>query len=225
MQNKDNPVNVISRYILDASDRDVYEYLNPKNFEAHDYAVYQFLTLNYIGGITAADVDVILKGEGILEGQGKTFLDACKKYNINIAYIIAHAILETGHGKSALANGIQVNEVGGVKVDSKTTYNMFGIGAWDENPLKLGSERAYKEGWFSVASAIEGGIKYISAGYINNNVCKQNTLYKMRWNPENPATHQYATDIGWAYKQSYRIKEILDKCKNAYLVFEIPQYK
>jgi beta-N-acetylglucosaminidase len=221
----DNPVNVVSRYILDASDRDVYEYLNPKNFESHDYAVYQFLTLNYIGGITAEDVNLILKGEGILEGQGKTFLDACKKYNINIAYIIAHAILETGHGKSALANGIQVNEVGGIKVESKTTYNMFGIGAWDEDPIKLGSERAYREGWFSVAAAIEGGIKYISAGYINNSVCKQNTLYKMRWNPENPATHQYATDIGWSYKQSYRIKEILDKCKNAYLVFEIPQYK
>ena len=225
MQSKVNPVNAVPKYTLNASNEDVYEYMNPKNFEEHDYGIYQFLTLNYIDGITVEDVDNILKGEGILEGQGKTFLDSCKKYNVNIAYIISHAILETGHGKSDLANGIDVTEVGGNKVEKRTTYNMFGIGAWDENPLKLGSERAYKEEWFSVEAAIAGGIKYISEGYINNESYKQNTLYKMRWNPAKPATHQYATDIGWAYKQSYRIKEILDKCKNAYLVFEIPQYK
>ena len=47
----------------------------------------------------------------------------------------------------------------------------------------------------------------------------------MRWNPGVPATHQYATDIGWAYKISCKMKEILDKCTNAQLVFEIPQYK
>lgn len=51
----------------------------------------------------------------------------------------------------------------------------------------------------------------------------------MKWNPDIPANasyrHQYATDIGWAYKQSNKIKEILDKCTNANLSFEIPQYK
>lgn len=225
MQSKVKPVNVVPKYTLNANNKDIYEYLNPKNFEDHDYAIYQFLTLNYIEGITIEDLDSILKGKGILDGQGKTFLDACEEYDVNPAYVIAHTILETAHGTSDLAKGIEVKEVNGKPVESKTTYNMFGIGAWDENPLKLGSERAYKEKWFTVEAAIAGGIKYISDGYINNNSCKQNTLYKMRWNPASPAAHQYATDIGWAYKQSYRIKEILDKCKNAYLVFEIPQYK
>lgn len=102
---------------------------------------------------------------------------------------------------------------------------MFGIGAWDQDPVKLGSERAYKEGWFTVEAAIEGGIKFISTDYINNSNGEQNTLYKMRWDIDGLATHQYATDMAWAYKQSYNIKEILDKCKNAQLVFEIPQYK
>jgi len=230
VESKVNPPNVVANYSLDASSIDISEYLNPKNFEYHNYAVYQFLTLNYIEGITAEELDTVLMGKGILQGQGKTFLDACKENDINPAYIIAHALLETGNGSSTLANGVMVSEVGGqVLEESKMTYNMFGIGAFDENPDKCGSERAYTEGWFTPEDAIKGGIKWISLQYINNVTYKQNTLYKMRWNPSIPVSvtyrHQYATDIAWAYKQSYKIKEILDKFTNANLVFEIPQYK
>ncbi|MGH4117798.1 N-acetylglucosaminidase [Clostridium sp.] len=229
IQSTVSPVNVVKNYYLNASKIDIYEYMNPKNFESHDYASYQFLKLNYISGITAEELDGILEGKGILEGQGKTFLDACKEYDINPAYIIAHALLETGNGTSVLATGMLVSEVNGAPKESKITYNMFGIGARDANALKLGSERAYTESWFTPEAAIEGGIKFISTQYINNDTYKQNTLYKMRWNPAIPLTtsyrHQYATDIVWAYKQSYRIKEILSECTNAILAFEIPKYK
>lgn len=226
-QSRVGAVNVLHGYTLDASNIDIYEYLNPKNFKNHDYAIYQFLTLNYIEGITAEDLNMELGG--ILAGKGEMFLKFCKLYNVNPAYIVAHARLETGIGTSALANGIEVNEVDGKPVEIKTTYNMFGIGAYDRDPNKLGSERAYNEEWFTVEAAVEGGIKFISDKYINNAVYKQNTIYKMRWNPDIQSDttyrHQYATDISWAYKQSYKIKEILDKYKNAQLVFEIPQYK
>jgi beta-N-acetylglucosaminidase len=229
IQSKLSPLNCVKNYSLIPSKTDIYQYMNPENFENHDYAVYQFLKLNYIEGITAEELDVILKGKGFLEGQGKVFLDACKEYDVNPAYIIAHAILETGHGSSLLSKGILVSEVKGVPVESKITYNMFGIGARDIDAIKLGSERAYEEGWFTPEAAIQGGIKWISSQYINNDTYKQNTLYEMRWNPDTPLTqtyrHQYATDIAWAYKQSYKIKEILDGCTNANLVFEIPQYK
>lgn len=228
IQSKCSPVNVVNNYYLTPSNIDIYQYLNPENFEYHDYAIYQFLTLNYIEGITPDELNSALLGKGILEGQGQTFLEACFKYNVNPAYIIAHTLLETGNGSSILSNGVLVSEVAGVPVDSKITYNMFGIGAADINALKLGSEKAYIQGWFTPEAAIEGGIKWISDNYINSTTYKQNTLYKMRWNPVIPANssrHQYATDISWAYKQSYRIKEILDKCTNANLIFEIPQYK
>lgn len=229
IQTKLAPVNVVPKYTLSASDIDISEYLNPKNFENHDYAVYQFLTLNYIEGITAEELNSSLVGKGILVAQGKAFLDACSKYDINPAYAVAHTLLETGNGTSVLSNGVKVSEVDGqALVESKFTYNMFGIGAKDSNALKLGSEKAYKEGWFTPELAIEGGIKWISDNYVNSSTNKQNTLYKMRWNPAIPANvtrHQYATDISWAYKQSYRIKEILDKSTNANLLFEIPQYK
>jgi len=229
IQSKVNPVNVIQNYTLNPSKIDLYAYLNPKNFENHDYALYQFLKLNYIEGITAEELNIVLMGKGILEGQGKTFLDACFKYDVNAAYAVAHSFLETDKGRSVLANGLlPVSEVNGVPVESKSTYNMFGIGAFDIDPNKLGSERAYTEGWFTPELAIDGGIQWIAAQYIKNDTYNQNTLYEMRWNPAIPANtsrHQYATDIAWAYKQSYKIKEILDKCTNANLIFEIPQYK
>jgi beta-N-acetylglucosaminidase len=228
IQSKLSPVNVVWNYSLDACDIDVYQYMNPKNFERHEYAGYQFLTLNYIDGITSADLDNALKGKGILVGKGKTFLDACKLYDVNPAYIVSHALLETGNGKSALAKGIEVSEVDGKPVESKVTYNMFGIGANDSSPNKLGSEKAYKESWFTPELAIAGGIKFVSTSYINSKY-KQNTLYKMRWNPAITLNatyrHQYATDIAWAYKQSNKMKQILDQYTNANLTFEIPQYK
>ena len=230
IQSKLSPLNGVAKYYLVPSRTDIYQYMNPKNFENHDYAIYQFLKLNYIEGITAEELDIILKGKGILEGNGKIFLDACKEYDVNPAYIIAHALLETGNGKSLLANGILVSEVKGIPVvENKITYNMFGIGARDIEPIKLGSEKAYEEGWFTPETAIQGGIKWISGQYINNDIYKQNTLYEMRWNPNIPLMqtyrHQYATDIAWAYKQSYNIREILNGCTNANLIFEIPQYK
>lgn len=229
IQSNVSPVNVVKNYTLNARSKDIYEYMNPKNFEYHEYALYQFLKLNYIEGITAEELDIILQGKGILAGKGKTFLEACKEYDVNPAYIIAHTLLETGNGNSALASGMVVSEVNGLPVELKTTYNMFGIGAYDIDANKLGSERAYTEKWFTPEAAITGGVKFISTQYINNNIYKQNTLYKMRWNPAVSLNanyrHQYATDIAWAYKQSFRIRDILNKCTNAILLFEIPQYK
>ncbi|MBS4536833.1 hypothetical protein GOQ27_00065, partial [Clostridium sp. D2Q-11] len=72
--------------------------------------------------------------------------------------------------------------------------------------------------------AIIGGAKFISEKYVNNPTYAQDTLYKMRWNPDIPGVHQYATDIGWAYKQTAKIKELYDLCTNYYLRFEVPKY-
>lgn len=231
MQSKVNPVYVLPKYSINPSNIDISAYLNPKNFENYDYALYQFLKLDYIEGITAETLNVYLKGQGVLENQGEAFLAAAKENKINVAYLTAHTILETGHGTSKLATGVPVDQVDGNPVESKITFNMFGIRATDDNPSKNGSEYAYKKEWFSVESAIMGGAQFISENYINNDTRKQNTLYKMRWNPASTAsmvgiaTHQYATDIGWSYKISCIIKQIQDNDTNANLQFEIPQYK
>lgn len=46
----------------------------------------------------------------------------------------------------------------------------------------------------------------------------------MRWNPDKPGTHQYASDVGWPQKQANTIKTIMDEFPEAQLVFDIPQY-
>ena len=104
-------------------------------------------------------------------------------------------------------------------------YNMFGIGAVDSSPTKKGAERAYRERWFTPAKAILGGAKFASVSYVNHPSYHQDTLYKMRWNPGSPATHQYATDIGWASKQVSRIRGYYDLVDKYTLTFEIPRYK
>ena len=78
-----------------------------------------------------------------------------------------------------------------------------------KDPNYYGAKTAYENGWVSPYDAIVGGAAFIDDGYLSgNNRYKvvQNTLYEMRWNPEvmdtkRKADHQYATDMGWAYKQ------------------------
>ena len=94
------------------------------------------------------------------------------------------------------------------------------------SPLKSGAEYAYKMGWDTVDKAIMGGAEWISKQYVNNPTHKQDTLYKMRWNPLNPGTHQYATDIGWAYKQTHTLNTLVEVSQkyNLHLNFDIPIY-
>lgn len=210
--------------------------------------MYQFLILTGSSGISLNDLNKELKGKGILEGRGQAFIDASKKYNINELYIMAHTFLETGHGKSMLANGLRLDAddrvitkdgylIGdrgvilkekGKEPYSKIAYNMYGIGAVDSDVLRGGIKKAINEGWFTPEAAIIGGIEWIAESYINHPTYKQNTLYKMRWFPQQAGGwHQYATDIGWARKQSNLMGSIMaDICEkyNIPLRFDIPKY-
>lgn len=200
-------------------------YMNPYNFIDDNYK-FQFLNLNYME-VSASDLNKVLQGKGVLAGKGEVFLQAAKENNINPIYLVAHALLETGNGTSALATGIKVTSVDGVNVkEPKVVYNMFGIQATDANPNKYGSEYAYKQGWFTADQAILGGAKYIGTDYINNPKYNQNTLYKMRWNYI-VRWHQYATDIGWARKQINRINfaELMEQASTAKCKYTIPQFK
>src|SRR5699024_10470948 len=192
--------------------KDVLSYLDPsKNND------FQHLSLSDGTGVSASQLNNILYGKGIIDGLGQAFIDGGKKHSVNEIYLISHALLETGHGTSKLAQGIEVgiNSKGSPVLvttgnrsslkNIKTTYNMFGIGAADADPSRLGAIRAYNEGWFTPQAAVIGGAKFIGDRYIHNDY-KQNTLYKMRWNPANPGYPQYATDIGWAVKQVAQIQ-------------------
>ncbi|KHD38461.1 acetylglucosaminidase [Clostridium acetobutylicum] len=190
-------------------------YADPNNF-LDSYGIYQFLVLNYQSGITVDEVNNMLVGKGVLQGHGGAFLQSAQQNNISVFYLVSHALLETGNGTSALAKGMNVN--------GTIVYNMFGINALDSNPNYYGSQFAYKQGWTTVDKAIIGGASWIGSSYINNSSYAQNTLYKMRWNPANPGTHQYATDVRWAYNQIYNIKKLIDMCTSPILKFDIPSF-
>ncbi|MHC1682356.1 MAG: Ig-like domain-containing protein [Clostridiaceae bacterium] len=200
------------------------EYIDAPSIANDSYAKYEFLKLSYSDGASTNDLNNILNNKGILANRGQVFLDAGKLNNVNPIYLISHALLETGNGTSNLATGILVSTVDGKAVTPRIVYNFFGIGAYDSDPDKYGSEYAYKKGWFTPNDAITGGATFISQGYINSST-NQDTLYKMRWNPEDPGTHQYATDVRWAYNQVYNIKKLIDQCVNSTSFFNVPVFK
>ncbi|MCE5048149.1 GW dipeptide domain-containing protein [Staphylococcus equorum] len=183
---------------------------------------YQFLRLDKSQDIASADLDKLLVGKGILEGQGEAFSEAAKAYNINEVYLISHALLETGDGTSKLANGGNVVDDKVVTDGPNKYYNMFGIGAVDSDAVKQGFATAKSNGWDTVKKAIVGGAKFISSSYISQG---QNTLYKMRWNPENPGEHQYATDVRWAEHNATRIKGFYDSMGKLGKYFDVNTYK
>ncbi len=200
---------------VNATEAETAEYMNPNNYYTDAYK-YQFLDLSKPNGVSEEVLNRYLADKGVLRGMGAVFIEAAKEYNVSEVYLIAHACLESGNGTSRLATGVDVN--------GTTVYNLFGINAYDSNPIGGGSGKAYSEGWTSVEKAIRGGAEWISRYYINSVDGRQNTLYKMLWNPEHPGEHQYATDIGWAVKQAVSIERIFSAFDDASLSYEIPVY-
>ncbi|MDN7241737.1 GW dipeptide domain-containing protein [Planococcus sp. N028] len=208
---------------------DVATYLDPNNNDK-----FQHLLLTTSAGVSAIELNKILVGKGILTGLGQAFINGGRQYNVNEIYLISHALLETGQGTSALANGVEVGKnAAGTPVlvttanrssltAIKKTYNMFGIGAVDFNALAGGAIKAYNSGWFTPEAAIVGGAQFVGTNYLDRG---QDTLYKMRWNPANPATHQYASDIGWAAKQTVRMNALYNMLDSYTITLDIPKYK
>ena len=226
--NSDSTPVFVAASVMDnaATKNQIKYYADPNNF-LDSYGKYQFLKLTYSDGVTADSLNNFLNGKGIFDGKGQAFLYAAKNSNISVAYLVSHAILETGNGTSKLANG-GATDSNGNYIYGIPVYNFFGINATDDNALLNGTKFAYENKWTTVDSAILGGAQWIAKWYINNPSTNQNTLYKMRWNPGNPGQHEYATDISWAYKQIQTIiKEIQDitSGSNLELEFEITRYK
>ncbi|MBM7713367.1 mannosyl-glycoprotein endo-beta-N-acetylglucosaminidase [Bacillus thermophilus] len=205
---------------VNASPDDVRYYVDPNNFVNDPVKSLQFINLSKPTHIQATEVNQnILYRKGILSGKAAAFIRAGQLYGVNELYLISHALLETGNGSSRLANGVKVN--------GRTVYNMYGIGAKDGDAVAKGAQFAYNAGWFTPEDAIIGGAKFIAQGYIGKG---QNTIYKMRWNPaasaaNGRASHQYATDIGWAVKQINQIHNLYSLLGSYKLIYDIPVYK
>ena len=212
-------------------------YAHPHSFKADTPEYFQFLVLSQPAGLDPNELNnTILKGKGVLSGQGKAFVEAARKHNINEIYLIQHALHETGNGTSTLAKGVPVDKKGNVLRDSKgninydknhpdyykTVYNVFGYGAYDKDPINGGAKYAFDNGWFSVSEAIIGGAATIGNDWIKKG---KDTLYKMKWSPTTPGTGQYATHIMWATSQARSIYNYYKNLSTYTLIFDVPEYK
>lgn len=216
---------------------DIRLYVNPANVAKASKEFYQFLDLSKSAGTTSKTLNRVLVSKGTLTGKGQSFIQASKKYDVNEIYLLSHALLETGHGTSLLAKGVPVDQHGNSLINAKgarihptrpiakTVYNMYGIRATDSNPLGHGAKFAFEQKWFTPEAAIIGGAYWIGESYINHPTYQQNTLYKMRFNPNAPGSHQYATDIGWASKQTASIYNIYQKLNQYSLHFDVPTFQ
>ncbi|WP_337874420.1 SH3 domain-containing protein [Exiguobacterium sp.] len=225
--------NIWRRATLD----EITSYVDPNRIDVNSQSFYQFLDLSKSAGTTANTLNKFLSSKGTLSGKGQAFVDAANMLGVNEVYLLSHALLETAHGTSLLATGIPVDKDGNALINSSgnriyperpvaaTVYNMYGIQAVDSNPLGSGAKYAFEQKWFSPNDAIIGGAEWISNRYINDPRYKRNTLYKMRFNPDAPGTYQYATDIGWAAKQTKNIFDIYQSLDAYTLNFDVPKYQ
>ncbi|MBR6458959.1 MAG: glucosaminidase domain-containing protein [Actinomycetaceae bacterium] len=230
-------------YYSSFAQSDIRAHLNPKKVAPTSAEYYQFVDLRSYTGMSAKDINAFISStetgrSGNLVGLGHFFVQASQKYKINEAYLVAHAVLESGWGTSQLAQGYYYDgktPIRGKLYPAGTYYNYFGIGAVDSDALGAGRATAIANGWDSREKAIVGGAEWISRYYIygaSANGYDQSTLYAMKWDYKRSSDthargwHQYATDISWAEKIARNMKAAYSHASNLPQVsYVIPRYR
>lgn len=178
-----------------------------------DDDMYQFLDPDCKPDFDKERIHNLLSEKGELEGMEDAFWEAQEKSGLSYVRLMNLSFLETGHGKNVIKETIN-----GVEVK-----NVYGFGAFDANPHESGVNTAFKHNWITIELAIVGGAEAIQHEYIEKG---QITMYEMRWNPENPGEHQYATDISWVTEQTgmTAISALYNEMPREELHFRIPVY-
>ena len=111
-------------------------------------------------------------------------------------------------------------------------YNPFNIGATGDSKTEVYNNalfRAKKEGWNTMQKALEGGINFCKANWLDN---YQNTLYQNRFdidkrNGTSLYTHQYMQNLMGAYSEAKILKEsyVDTNTLESEFTFIIPLYK
>ena len=214
--------------------------LDPGSFSFGDDEFYQFAILDRgFSGSTADSLNSYIAthgSDGMLANMGQAFIDAANSYGINEVYLMSHAILESGWGKSTLARGFYYDgttPINGKTYPAGTYYNFYGIGAYDSSPLSGGRSLAVQEGWDSPYDAIIGAAKWISKQYIANAYGPQNSLYRMKWDiyhvqQGGTPWKQYATSTLWATSIASVMAGYYRYCgidmSQSNLIYEVPVY-
>ncbi len=221
------------------------EYINPANYLNED-KIYAFLDIdtydtrywndNMIKAIWA-------KETAITKSQAVTYFGAASKsLQMNPVYLACRAALEGGYGTSSYAKGkssvTDVTIESQVKINGKTLtkgthydhldlggtfYNMFGIGAYDDNPNWC-MVYAANRNWNSVFRAITEGGNWIKDQYLDHG---STTPYFFRYASYKRSYvdwHYYMTDPAAPAKEASILKRAYTD-PNAAAHFVIPVYR
>lgn len=123
-------------------------------------------------------------------------LEGLKDIGVSAIFLAVKARGEIGTKATANATGYTLNAEDG----GGTYFNFFNIGAYGSpNPNYNGIKYARDKGWDTSYKALLGGAFFLSKNYIAKG---QDTQYLQRFNLTSTSTfsHQYATDIAYAYK-------------------------
>ena len=208
-----------------ASEKATAYYMDPRNF-LDGVNIFQFQDVNeYISGVFTLEGIQNQINNTYLQNYANDINTACKNKNVNPYYIISRLIQEQGRNGTTIGKGMD----GG---DGKTYYNPFNIGAsgngWDEiyaNALA----RAKKEGWDTMEKAIEGGITFCKANWLEN---YQNTLYQNKFDIDTRNgtalyTHQYMQNLMGAYSEAQLLQQMYKNTGkiDSSFTFIIPVYE
>lgn len=172
---------------------------------------YLMMDLRTKSSVTADQINQYLVNVGkvtpensVLYNTGQLFIDAGNKYGVNALYLAAHAIHESGFGKSEIA---------------KAKYNLFGFAAYDAVAF-IGAMK-----FDSVASNIDYIAQEMKATYLKPGYWKHKGPYLgYKFTDEKGAridalskgmNFYYATDTNWSNAMAQHMEKILPSSKEA----------
>ena len=198
--------------------------MDPRN-SLNSSDVFQFLELTYTD-YKIETIQAMLKKYDFWNNESyiNAIIEASKKYNVNVYYVIARILQEQGNGSTLVkGEGYNGQYVG--------VYNVFNIGAsgnGKDNVILNGLARAEQEGWTTMEASIDGGVQFISSGYIARG---QNTMYLQKFDVDDSATglywHQYQQNIVAPQNEGTKLKLAFEECESIDedYTFIIPVYE
>jgi hypothetical protein len=130
-----------------------------------------------VSGYAAWMIDEVLETYSPLPRLGAAFTRAEREEGINARYFLAHAILESGWGTSAIA---------------RRKHNLFGYSAFDRDPWKYATRyKTYQQGIRAVAEQVRDG--YLTPG----------GRWWYQFTTPRAINRYYASDPRWADKVAH----------------------
>ncbi|MFD3448771.1 SH3 domain-containing protein [Microbacteriaceae bacterium 4G12] len=179
-----------------------YEAFDKTNVGGKDsYQYFTYMPLRVTSSYTATDIDRFIQANSPnspLIGLGTYFVQSANKYNINVGYLVSHAILESGWGKSRIAQ------------DKK---NLYGFRAIDSDPYNgAAAFKTWQEG-------IDYCAHYIDANYLTPNSANYNGA--IIGDKAHGMNVMYASDENWGQQ----ISSLLHKMDMMYGNHEVNKYQ